>query len=230
MSTRRRFERIEGFAFDAILVAVAVAVSEDAVQAWLLEHPPALYHGLAALHVVTCPALLMATMMGYGRAGDRDELQRRGPGLLGWATALLLCGSFMIPAVLGLTFDPPAWEFMATIFAPVVLVFPLWTAAAIVGERRGWLAPVKLGVPKPWWRVQALAVLAWCYLVWLETMLLVAAGQEGALIEVGLPLGVLIDYLPVRVVLYYVRDSSRWEVYTITLSVLHLLYRIAASA
>lgn len=77
---RRRLERLEGVAFDAVLVAVAVAVSEDAVQSWLFEHPAALFHGLAALHVVTCPALLVAIAMGYGKAGGPEELQRRGPG------------------------------------------------------------------------------------------------------------------------------------------------------
>lgn len=134
MSTRRRLERLQGVAFDAILVAIAVAVSEDAVQAWLMEHPPLLYHGLAALHIAACPALLVATAMGYGKTGDPAEI-----------------------------------------------------------------------------------------------MLLVAAGHDGPLVEVGLPVGVLIDYLPVRVVIYYVRDSPRWEIWTIAASVLHLLYRIAAA-
>lgn len=229
MSGRRRLERLQGLAFDVVLVAIAVAVSEDAVQAWLMEHPPFLYHGLAALHIVACPALLVATVAGYGKTGDLAELNRRDPGPLGWAGALLLCGSFVIPGVLGLLFRMPEWEYMATIFAPVIVVLPLWLWLMIVAERRGWIAPMKIGVAKPWWRVQALALLGWCYLVWLETMLLVAATHEGPLVEVGLPLGVLIDYLPVRVVLYYVRDSPRWEVWTITASVLHLLYRIVSA-
>jgi hypothetical protein len=229
MSGRRRLERLQGLAFDVVLVAVAVAVSEDAVQAWLMEHPPFLYHGLAALHVVACPALLVASAMGYGKTGDLAEINRPGPGPLGWAGALLFGGSFVIPGVLGLLFRMPEWEYMATIFAPVVVVLPLWFWLLIVAERRGWIAPATLGTPKPWWRVQALALLGWCYLVWLETMLLVAARHEGPLVEVGLPVGVLIDYLPVRVVLYYVRDSPRWEVWTITASVLHLLYRIVSA-
>src|SRR5690606_22117107 len=49
---RRRVERIEGLTLDALLIAAAVAVSEDSVQEWLLGHPPALYHGLALLHAV----------------------------------------------------------------------------------------------------------------------------------------------------------------------------------
>jgi hypothetical protein len=49
----------------------------------------------------------------------------------------------------------------------------------------------------------------------------------GALAEVGLPLGVLVDYVPVRVMLYYIRDASRWEVVTIVASTLHLVVRLA---
>jgi hypothetical protein len=223
---RRRVERFQGVGFDALLVAVAVAVSEDAVQEWLMAHPAALFHGLAALHVVACPALLVAVVVGYGKAGAPAELQRTGSGVLGWATALMFGGSFVVPGVLGLRFDPPMWEYMLTIFAPVVVVFPAWMGALIVGERRGWLRPAAIGAPKPWWTVQALVLLGWAYLVWLETMLLVAAGRDGPLVEVGLPVGVLIDYLPVRIVVYYVRDSPPWEVWTIALSVAHLLYRI----
>lgn len=229
MGARSRIRRAEGVAFDAILVAVAVAVSEDAVQEWLLARPAALFHGLAALHVVACPALLMAIVAGYGAAGSPAEINRSGSGLLGWAAALLLGGSFVVPGVLGMLFEPPMWESMLTILAPVAVVFPLWVAGWIVAERRGWIAPVRIGEAKPPGLVRALAALAWAYLLWLETMLLVAAGREGPLVEVGLPLGVLIDYLPVRVVIYYVRESSRWERVTIALSVAHLLYRITTA-
>ncbi|MEZ4454692.1 MAG: hypothetical protein R3B09_34895 [Nannocystaceae bacterium] len=224
---RRRIERIEGVTLDAILIAAAVAVSEDAVQEWLMEHPPALFHGLALLHCVACPALLVAIFAGYG--GTSEALERPGQGLLVWAMVLLFGASFLIPGVLGLLFRMPGWEFMTTIMAPVVVILPLWLWARVVAERRGWITPPKVGEPKPWWSVQALAVLAWGYLLWLETMLLVAAGREGPLVEVGLPLGVLIDYLPVRVVLYYVRESSRWERWTIALSVVHLLYRLVTA-
>jgi hypothetical protein len=91
------------------------------------------------------------------------------------------------------------------------------------------VTPARIDVPKPWWSVQALALLTWAYLIWLETMLLVAASETGPLSQVGVPVGVLIDYLPIRVAMYYVRDSSRWEAYTITATVLHLLYRIATA-
>lgn len=223
---RRRVERIEGLTLDALLIAAAVAVSEDAVQEWLLGHPPALYHGLALLHAVACPALLLAVFSGHGRA--REALERPGTGLLIWAVVLLFAAGFIIPGVLGLLFRPPQWEFLATIFAPLV-VLPLWAWAVLVAERRGWIAPAKIGAPRPWWSVRALALLTWGYLLWLETMLLVAAGREGPLVEVGLPLGVLIDYLPVRVILYYVREGSRWEIWTIALSVIHLLYRLVTA-
>jgi len=226
MARRRRLEQIEGIAFDAALIAVAAWVSEDAVQSWLFEHPAALYHGLAGLHVVTCPALLVAIMAGYGQTQALGE--RGGSWPLGWAAALLFAGSFMIPGVLGLLFDPPMWEYLVAIFAPVVVVFPLWVGALVIGERRGWSQPAAYGAPKPWWTVQALALLSWAYLLWLETMLLVAAGREGPLVEVGLPIGVLINYVPVRAVLYYVRERSRWERYTAILGALHLLYRLVA--
>lgn len=87
--------------------------------------------------------------------------------------------------------------------------------------------PARLGEKKAWWKVQLLALVAWAYLVWMETMMLVAAEEGGPLAEVGLPLGVLVDYVPVRVMLYYVRDASRWEVLTIVASTLHLVIRLA---
>lgn len=224
MARRRRLEQIEGVAFDAALVAVAVWVSEDAVQSWLFDHPAALFHGLAGLHLVACPALLVAIITGYGQTGALVAGRRSWP--LDWAAALLLAGSFVIPGGLGLLFDPPLWEYLAAIFAPVVVVFPLWIGALLLGERRGWLRPAPQGAPKPWWAVQGLALLSWAYLLWLETMLLVASGREGPLVEVGLPVGVVINYVPVRVALYYVREHSRWERYTALLGALHLLYRL----
>jgi len=59
--------------------------------------------------------------------------------------------------------------------------------------------------------------------------MLVAAEKGGVLAEVGLPLGVVVDYVPVRVMLYYVRDASKWEVLTIAASTAHLVYRLAAA-
>jgi hypothetical protein len=47
------------------------------------------------------------------------------------------------------------------------------------------------------------------------------------LAEVGLPMGVLVDYVPVRVMLYYVRDATKWEVMTIVASTLYLIVRLA---
>jgi hypothetical protein len=223
-----RIERAEGIAIDSILIAVAALESEDVVQEWLFAHPRALYHGLAIIHMVACPAVIVAVVMGFGLAGRREELQRRTPGVLGWALPLLLCGSFVIPAVLGLSFRLAMWEYMGAIFAPLVIV-ALWLTAIVVAERRGWIRPAHVGQRRAWWKVQGLALLCWAYLLWLETMLLVAAGMEGPLTQVGIPLGILIDYLPIRIVLYYVRDSSRWERYTIAASVVHLLYRIAAA-
>jgi hypothetical protein len=146
--------------------------------------------------------------------------------VLGWASAFLWCGSFVIPGVLGLLFDPPMWLYMTSIFAPVV-IFPLWMTAIVVLERRGVIQPARVGVRKPWWSVQALAVLGWGYLITLELMLLTAATKTGPLVEVGLPLGILIDYLPARVVLYYIRLSSRWELATMIASILYLLVRLA---
>ena len=219
--------RLAGVSLDALLVAVAAAVSEDRVQQWLMEHPDALYHGLVLLHLVTLPAMLVALITGYGRA--EEALFQRGPGLLGWAKAGLLGGSFIVPGVLGMLFGGELWEFMAAIFGPVLVVFPGWLGAILWAERRGWIPPGRLGERKPGWRVAALSGLTSAYLLWLETTLICAAARPGALTLVGLPLGVLLDYLPIRVALYYVRDSERWEATTITLSVLHLLYRIAAA-
>lgn len=222
-------ERAEGFAIDSILVAAAALESEDAVQGWLFAHPRAIYHGLALLHMIACPAAIVAVVAGFGLAGRREEIQRTGPGVLGWALAGVVGGTFVIPAVLGLNFDLAAWEYMGAIFAPLAIV-ALWLGAIVFAERRGWISPARVGAPKAWWKVQGLALLFWAYLLWLETMLLVAAPIEGPLTRVGIPAGILIDYLPVRVVLYCARDSSRWERYTIAASVAHLLYRIAAAA
>jgi hypothetical protein len=224
---RRRLERIQGIAFDAILIAIAAAAGEQVVQSWLFEHPRALFHGLTALHLITCPALLVATVAGHGKAAAELTSTRSG-GLFGWTMALLWGGSFIIPGVLALIFRVAAWEMMTAIFGPLV-VFALWMWAIIVAERRGWVKPARLGEPKPWWSVQALAVLSWAYLIWLETMLISAAAKPGPLSQVGVPLGVAIDYLPVRIAMYYVRDSARWEVWTIVATVGFVLYQVATA-
>jgi hypothetical protein len=224
---RSWLERIQGIAFDAVLFAIAAAAGEQVVQSWLFDHPAALFHGLTALHLITCPALLIAIVVGHGKADA--ELQRNTrPGLLGWAMALLWGASFIIPGVLALTFDVALWEMMLAIFGPLV-VFVLWMWGLIVAERRRWIAPARMGEAKPWWSVQALSLLTWAYLIWLETMLIAAAAKPGPLTSVGVPLGVAIDYLPIRVAMYYVRDSSRWEVWTIVATVCFLLYQIATA-
>lgn len=226
MRWRNLVERSQGVALDVLAISVATIVATPTLQSWLRADPQLLYHVTVALHLVACPALLVAVVLGHGKAGTLQELQRRGPGVLGVATALLWCSSFVIPGVLGLLFRPPVWLFMTSVFAPVA-IFPLWMVVIVVLERRGVIAPTRIGERKPWWSVQALAVLGWGYLIALEMMLLTAAGKTGPLVEVGLPLGILIDYLPARVVLYYVRLSSRWELATMIASVLYLLVRIA---
>ncbi len=209
-----------------VLFAVAVTVSADEIQAWLMAHPRQLYYGVSALHVVTVPAVMMAVVAGYGRTDQ--ELLKSGPGLLGWMVALFLCSSFIVPGVLGLALDSELWVMMSTIFGPFVLL-PVIAIAAIVAEKHGWVAPARVSETKAWWKVQALALLAWAYLLWLETMMLVAASKGGPLAEVGLPLGVLLDYVPVRVMLCYVRQTSKWEVATIAATTLHLVIRLAAT-
>ena len=74
--------------------------------------------------------------------------------------------------------------------------------------------------------VQALALLTWAYLVWTEAMLVASAGKSGPLVTVGLPLGVLLGYLPARGLLYYVREPYPGEVIVIAASVSHLLARV----
>jgi hypothetical protein len=223
---RARLERAEGFVFDGVLVAVAVMVSSDEVQAWLFEHPRELYYGVSFLHLIAFPLLIGAVVAGYGKA--EADLQKQGATLLVWATVLFFACSFIVPGVLGLALDQQLWVMMTTIFGPFVLLVALGFAV-VQAEKRKWIAPAKVGVPKPWWKVQVLAVVAWAYLLWMETMMLVAAEKGGALAEAGLPMGVLLDYLPVRVMLYHLRDASRWEVLTITASTLHLLYRLGAA-
>jgi hypothetical protein len=221
--------RVQGLAFDVVLIGVAAAVAEDKVQAWLFDHPEPLYHGLVALHLITLPALLVAIIVGYGQAGRPEELQRQGPGLLGWATVFLLCGSFVIPGVLGLIFRTSMGEMLAAVFGPLA-IFVVWMWALLMAEKRGYLPPGKIGEKKPFVLVQALAFLSWAYLLWLETMLISAAPHKGPIVTVGLPLGVLIDYLPIRIALYYIRDQvPRWEIVTMALSTVHLLVRIAAA-
>jgi hypothetical protein len=219
-------EQSQGIALDVVAISVATTVATPALRDWLRADLQLLYHVTVVLHLVACPALLVAVVLGHGKAGTHEELQRRGPGVLGVATALLWCSSFVIPGVLGLLFRPPIWLFMTSVFAPVA-VFPLWMVVIVVLERRGIIAPTRVGERKPWWSVQALAVLGWAYLIALEMMMLTAAGKTGPLVEVGLPLGILIDYLPARIVLYYVRLSSGWELATMIASIAYLLVRIA---
>jgi hypothetical protein len=225
---RARLERAQGVAFDALLVAVAALVSESLVQEWLLAHPLGLYYGLSALHLLTFPALLTAIIMGWGRAGRMEELQRQGSGLLGWSAALFFGGSFIIPGVLGLNLEIKLWVMLTTIFGPLLLL-GLWLWGLVWAERRGIIRPRPVGQRPPWLGVQLLASLTWAYLLFTETMMLVAAGRGGTISGVGLPAGVLLGYLPVRVLLYYVRDSHRWERFTITGRVLHLLWRVLAA-
>jgi hypothetical protein len=121
------------------------------------------------------------------------------------------------------------WVGMATIFGPFLLT-GLWIGGLLWAEARGWKQPLRIGVKPHWFWVQALALLTWAYLVWTEAMLLVAAGESGPIASVGLPLGVLLGYLPTRVMLYYIRQPYRGEVYIIAASVIHLLFRLIIAA
>ncbi|KAB2896383.1 MAG: hypothetical protein F9K40_14575 [Kofleriaceae bacterium] len=226
MSRRSRLEKVEGFLFDVVLVAVAAMVASDEVQAWLLEHPRELYYGMSALHVIAFPALICAVVAGYGKS--EQAMQGKGSNVLVWATVLFFGCSFIVPGVLGLALDQQLWVMMATIFGPLALLV-IAGVGIVHADKRKWIAPVKVGAPKPWWKVQLLALLAWAYLLWMETMMLVAAEEGGVLAETGLPIGVVVDYVPVRVMLYYLRDTSRWELVTIVASTLHLLWRLAAA-
>jgi hypothetical protein len=221
---RARVERVEGIVFDCMLATTVTLVSTDELQEWLFAHPRELYYGVSLLHVIAVPVVIMAVVAGYGRS--EKEMMKTGSGVLGWAMALFFCCSFIVPGVLGMTLDSQEWVMMVTIFGPIVLLFGGGALVAIA-EQRGWIAPMKIGVAKPWWRVQALALLAWAYLLWMETLMLVAAAKGGVLAEVGLPMGVLVDYVPVRVMLYYVRDATKWEVMTIVASTLYLIVRLA---
>jgi hypothetical protein len=221
---RTQVERVEGIVFDCMLVTIASMVSTDEIQEWLFAHPRELYYGMSLLHVIAVPVVLMAVIMGYGQS--EKEMMKTGTGVLGWASALFFCCSFIVPGVLGMTLDTQEWVMMTTIFAPIVLFF-VGAPLVATAEKRGWIEPLRIGVPKAWWRVQALALLAWAYLLWMETLMLVAAAKGGVLAEVGLPMGVLVDYVPVRVMLYYVRDATKWEVMTIVASTLYLIVRLA---
>lgn len=226
MWRRSWLEKVEGIAFDVVLVAVAAMVASDEIQAWLFEHPRELYYGMSALHLIAFPALIGAVVAGYGRS--EQAMQGKGSSVLVWATVLFFGCSFIVPGVLGLVLDQQVWVMMGTIFGPLVLLV-VAGVAIVHAEKRKWIAPAKVGVPKPWWKVQLLALLAWAYLLWMETMMLVAAEEGGVLAETGLPMGVVVDYVPVRVMLYYLRDTSRWELVTIVASTLHLLWRLAAA-
>ncbi len=225
-SRRAQAEKVEGIVFDCLLVAAVVMVSSDEVQAWLLVHPRELYYGVSALHVITVPAILIAVVSGYGRS--EEAMRQPGIGVIGWAVALFLGCSFIVPGVLGLAVDSQLWVLMATVFGPFVGI-GVGMFALVLAEKRGWIAPARVGEQKAWWKVQLLALLAWGYLLWMETLMLVAAAKGGPLAEVGLPLGVLVDYVPVRVMLYHVREASRWEIATIVASTLHLIVRISTA-
>lgn len=212
-----------GVAADLVLFAVVAWVSQDAVEGWLVAHPTGLHVGLSLLHLVTVPALALALLSGVGQT---DELYRPGGATaLVWSAVLFYGGGFVIPGVLGLLFRTPAWAMMATVFGPYLLA-GLAVGGLVWAEGRGWLAPRAIGARPGPLAAHALALLCWSYLVLLETMLLVAAGQAGPLSTVGVPAGVLIDYLPARVLLYHLRESSRWERWTIALTTLHLLWRV----
>ncbi len=228
VSRRKLLEKVEGFVFDVLLVAVAVMVTTDEIQAWLFEHPRELYYGVSLLHVIAMPVVMAAVVAGYGQSEKSMMDPRGGSNLLVWATVLFYACGFIVPGVLGLALDTQLWVMMSTVFGPIVMLFVIGVAA-VKFEKWGWTKPAMVGVPKAWWKVQTLALVAWAYLLWMETTMLVVAEKGGVLAETGLPMGVLVDYVPVRVVLYYVRDASRWEILTIVLSTLHLIWRLAAA-
>ncbi|HUQ02647.1 MAG TPA: hypothetical protein VM261_09145 [Kofleriaceae bacterium] len=228
MSRRNVIERVEGFVFDVLLAAVAVMVTTDEIQAWLFEHPRELYYGVAFLHVVAMPVVMAAAVAGYGQSEKLMQHQTSGPNLLVWSMVLFYACGFIVPGVLGLALDTKLWVMMSAVFGPIVMLVVVGVGA-VMFEKWGWTQPAKVGVPKAWWKVQMLSLVGWAYLLWMETTMLVVAEKGGVLAETGLPMGVLVDYVPVRVVLYYVRDASRWEILTIVASTLHLIVRLAAA-
>jgi hypothetical protein len=228
LSFRTTFERVQGIVFDVVLVGVAAWVAEDYVQQWLFDHPSGLYYGLSALHLIAYPFMLSALVAGWGHAGDREELQRRSAGPMIWSAVLYFAGGFIVPGVLALQLDIQTWVMMTTIFAPLALFFAaVWIS--IVGERKGWWPPRRVDERPSALGVQALALLSWGYLIAVETMMIMAAAEGGPIGEVGVLLGILVNYIPLRILMFYIRESYSWERWTIAAGVVHLLLRLAAA-
>lgn len=222
---------LRGFIVDLVLAGAAAALRFHPLYAFFQEHPAVVYWGVGLAHIAIAPVL---TMHAFGGGRRTRDLVPSGEGAIHGrvyraALVAVLTTSFFVPFLCALTLRVAQNRAFsaAVFFAPYVFV-ALVMAPRDIGlvalRRTKFLFEARAG------RV-VLGVALTIYLVLMEaTMFLCAESREPASLLAAL-LGIVLSYLPIRLVIFYVatKSETRAEVVSLVLGTSFLAAQIAAA-
>lgn len=224
---------VRGFLVDLVLAAAAAALRLHPVYGFFQEHPAVAYWGVGLAHIAIAPILTMHAFTGGSQARDL-ALSHEAPvhGRVYRASFVaVLTTSFFVPFLCARALpvaqsDAFSVAFsVAVFFAPyifVALVFAPRDLGLAVSRRTGFLFDTRGG------RL-VLGVALMVYLVLMEaTMFLCVESSEPARFVAAF-LGLVLSYLPIRLIVFYVvtKSESRAEVVSLLLSTGFLAAQIA---
>lgn len=220
---------LAGVAVDVSLVIEAGAMRLEPVTDWLVGNEALLLWTLGPLHVLLVPMLLLLPVAWETPAhsllfGDRQSTLE-GKLYVGAAVGAL-CLGFLVP-ILGMaaSFDPGVGWVVGIAFGPLLVLFGLgWLLVKLDKEGKGTLLRMSA--------LQSLAFTAavWLYLSELEAILFIGASDRSSnAFELMVTLGVFLGYPPIRMLLYWSRSTSRFELITMAVAFIVLVGRVTAT-
>lgn len=210
---------IAAMALDGGLMAETLALQLDPVAQALADNEAVLIWGLGAFQVLFLPLILMIPVARSTPTGD--AVMGLAPATVAskawpWLWTACFGAGFMVP-LLGMQIAPGGW-LIAVIAGPLLML-------VVIG-----FAMVKLDDKKPARRLSSTESLAltlgtFCYLALLEAMLLLERPDEQ--LDIVVVPALLLAYLPIRLMLFMLRETKRWELATLAIAFVLLMAQVA---
>ncbi|MCP4871130.1 MAG: hypothetical protein GY898_20675 [Proteobacteria bacterium] len=210
---------LAAMAVDGGLMAESLALQLDPVARALAENEAILIWGLGAFQLLFLPLILLIPVARSTPTGDavlglapETFASKAWP----WLWTACFGAGFMVP-LLGLQVAPLAWT-IAVIVGPLLML-------GVIG-----FAMVKLDDKKPSRRLSqgeslALTLGTFCYLALLEGMLFLDRPDEQ--LDVLVVPALLLAYLPIRLMLFMLRETKPWELATLAMAFVLLMAQLA---
>ncbi len=222
---------------DTVLIGTAIAYLSDAVQQWFMAHREALGAVLIALHVSMLPLLTLAQLMpgvpGASRLtnpGQATPLSQ----VFVWLYVLHLGAGLIVPGVINLgVSNPGPVAFGASIIGPLICTALAFFILTAIDERFDHRYS-RLDAAEPTGFTRSFAVIAWAYLLAMETLLLTAVTHPRShsvlTARPAVLMAAIVGYLPVRLAIALIHRSRWSELLLSSVGFVHLLYRLATTS